>query len=187
MLKILYQLRFKIIYAYFKTFNRLYWKAFGMELGKNVSLKNAKVTWAHKVKIGNDCTLEHNIYFKYDGPYSEGKSIIVGNNCFIGANVEFNICKKLEIGNNVLIASGTKIVDHNHGIEKGSYINIQPAKDVNGILIEEDVWIGFNSVILPGSKIRKGAILAAQSVLNKEMGEYEIWAGVPAKKIGVRQ
>jgi acetyltransferase-like isoleucine patch superfamily enzyme len=157
-----------------------------MDLGKNVSLKNAKVTWPHKVKIGHDCTLEHNIHFKHDGPFSSRKSIIIGNHCFIGANVEFNIVKKLEIKDNVLIASGTKIVDHNHGILKDLCMNIQPAKDIDEILIEEDVWIGFNSVLLPGSKIRKGAILAAQSVLNKEMGEYEIWAGVPAKKIGMR-
>lgn len=187
MQEILQKIRFKFIYKYFKFYNRLYWKIFGMDIGEDVSLKNAKVTWPNKVTIGDFCTLEHNIHLKHDGIYSKGKSIIIGHHCFIGADVEFNVRRKVQVGNNVLIASGTKIVDHNHGTDKHTCMNIQPAKDECEIYIEDDAWIGFNCVLLPGSKISKGAILAAQSVLNKEIGEYEIWAGVPAKKIGMRK
>lgn len=157
-----------------------------MQIGKHSAVGNLKVTWPQKVKIGSNCTIE-NVFFKHDGPYSEGVSIIVGKNCFIGNDVEINICKNVIIGDYTLIGSGTKIVDHNHGIRKGILINTQSAKDIKDIIIEEDVWIGFNSVILPGSRIGRGSILAAQSVLNKEMRENEIWAGVPAKKIGERK
>ena len=43
------------------------------------------------------------------------------------------------------------------------------------IIIEEDVWIGINSVVLPGVTIRKGTIIGANSVVTKSTGEYEVW------------
>ena len=54
------------------------------------------------------------------------------------------------------------------------------------IVLEDDSWIGFNCILLPGAKLGQGSVLAAQSLLNVEMGENEIWAGIPAKKIGER-
>lgn len=186
MQEILLKIRFKLIYKYLKFYKRWYWKICGMTLGKSTSLSNAKVTWPQKVSIGDHCALEHNIHLKHDGVFSKGKSIVIGDNCFIGADVEFNVRQKVHVGNNVLIASGTRIVDHNHGTDRHTCMNAQPSKDECEIHIKDDVWIGFNCVVLPGSKLCKGAILAAQSVLNKEVGAYEIWAGVPAKKIGMR-
>ncbi len=185
-MQLVYKVRYLWVYKWSSFFKRIYWQIFGMKIGKGSKLGALKVTWPQKVKIGSDTTIE-NVFFKHDGPYSEGISIIVGDNCFIGNNVEINICQKVIIGNYTLIGSGTKIVDHNHGIIKSMLIKSQPSNGIRDIVIENDVWIGFNSVILPGSKIGTGAVLAAQSVLNKEIKEYEIWAGIPAKKIGVRK
>ena len=53
-------------------------------------------------------------------------------------------------------------------------------------MIEDDVWIGINSVILPGVKIKRGTIIGANSVVTKSTGEYEVWGGAPAKKIKYR-
>jgi len=52
-----------------------------------------------------------------------------------------------------------------------------------GILIEDDVWICANVTILDGATIRRGAIIAAGSVVSGEVGSFEIWGGVPAKFI----
>ena len=64
------------------------------------------------------------------------------------------------------------------------------AKQVDGgedaIILEDDVWIGVNAVVLKGVTIGRGAIVAAGSVVTKSIGAYEIWAGVPARKIRVR-
>lgn len=186
MLRYLYKFRFVYIYRWSGIIQRSVFRLFGMKIGKGSKVGNLKVTWPHRVKIGNNSVIEK-AYLKYDGPYGEGYRIIIGNQCFIGMGVEINCCHKIIIKDHVLIASGTKIVDHNHSITKGSLIHKQPSSDICKIVIEEDVWIGFNSVLLPGSKMGKGSVLAAQSVLNREMGEYEIWAGIPARKIGMRQ
>ena len=49
-----------------------------------------------------------------------------------------------------------------------------------------DVWIGANVVVMPGIHIGDGAIIGADSVVTKSIGAYEIWGGVPAKKLGIR-
>lgn len=60
------------------------------------------------------------------------------------------------------------------------------AKDVLPPVIGDDVWIGANAVILRGVNIGDGAVIAAGAVVTRNVPKYEIWGGVPAKKIGER-
>ena len=68
-------------------------------------------------------------------------------------------------------------------IHRAYQFRLYPIKEQE-VIIEDDVWIGMNAVILPGVTIRKGTIVGAGAVVTKSTGEYEIVAGVPAKKIG---
>ncbi len=54
------------------------------------------------------------------------------------------------------------------------------------IILAEDVWLGVNVVILKGVHIGRGAIVGAGAVVTQTIPEYEIWGGVPARKIGER-
>lgn len=54
------------------------------------------------------------------------------------------------------------------------------------IVIGNDVWIASNACILRGVTIADGAVIGAGAVVNRNVGPYEVWAGVPAKKIGQR-
>ena len=56
-----------------------------------------------------------------------------------------------------------------------------------GIIVGDDVWIGANATILPGVKIGKGAVIGAGSVVTKDVKEYAIVAGVPAKHVRYRK
>lgn len=157
----------------------------GMKIGKGTNLTAIEVTWPHQVSIGINCKLEKNIQFKFDGIWKKGPSIIIQDNVFVGTNVEFNIRQSIQIKANCLIASGVKFIDHDHGYGKENLIIKQTGVEL-GITINEDVWIGANSIILKGVTINKGAIIAAGSVLNKSVPSYEIWGGIPAKKISER-
>ena len=84
-----------------------------------------------------------------------------------------------------MIASGVRFIDHNHGIGAGSLIREQRGAEA-AIEIGRDCWIGVNAVILKGVKINDGAIIGAGSVVTKSVPSLEIWAGVPAKRIGSR-
>ncbi|WBL21658.1 acyltransferase [Zunongwangia sp. HRR-M8] len=124
--------------------------------------------------------------FRYDGTWRPGPSIVIEDNVYIGSNSEFNICDHINIGKDVLIASGCKFIDHNHGYHlTNQKIRLQPP-DIGAIKIEDDVWLGVNVVVLKGVTIGCGAIVAAGSVVTTSIPSMEIWGGIPAKKISNR-
>lgn len=157
-----------------------------MKIGKGTYFHKMHTTWPNQVTIGENCAFEHNVYFKYDGVWNANSCIQIGNNVFIGTGCEFNINTGITIGNDALIASGSRFIDHNHGTELSSLMRTQPSTDA-AITIGNNVWIGVNAVVLKGVTIGDGAIVAAGAVVTKSIAPNEIWAGVPAKKIGDRK
>ena len=164
---------------------RLWYTGLGMKVGNGTVLPKLYVSWPHQVSIGRNCRLEHNSYYKFDGVWQSGPSIRIGDNVFIGAACEFNIKESVQIGDDSLIAAGCKFIDHDHGKAIGLAMKDQPCT-VNGIIIGKDVWLGYNVVVLKGVVIGDGAIVAAGAIVTRPVKPYEIWAGVPAKKIGDR-
>ena len=182
--RVVFHLRYKLTLR--KKIRNCFWKFLGVKLGIGTFIgKNVKITWPHQIELGNHSTLEHDIYFHYDGIYKTGPSISIGDNVFVGYGCEFNITQKITIGNNCLIASGCKFIDHDHGFKLGELIKEQPNLN-DDIILHDDVWLGANVIVLKGVKIDKGAIVAAGAVVTKSIGSNEIWGGVPAKKIGIR-
>ncbi len=181
-----YIIRFKVFYSVYYTILNLGYLILGMKIGKGTSLSKVYIIWPHKVSLEENCKIEENVIFKFDGPYSQGLAIKVGKNNFIGFGTEFNIKYGISIGNDCLIASGCKFIDHDHGIKKDGLMRFQECPG-DHIIIGNDVWIGANAVILKGVNIGQGAIIAAGAVLNKSVPAFEIWAGVPAIKIGERK
>ena len=77
------------------------------------------------------------------------------------------------------------IFTSNHGIEKGELI-IKQKNTIEDVIIEDDVWIGARSIILPGVKLKKGSVIAAGSIVTKSVDSYAIVGGNPAKLIKYR-
>lgn len=116
---------------------------------------------------------------------NERAIIKLGSRTTIGYNsIIFSSCEII-IGEDCLIAPNVYIVDSNHGIEKGRKINEQENSS-RPIHIEDDVWIANGVTILGGVTIERGAVIAANSVVNRDVGPYEIFGGSPAKLIGKR-
>lgn len=157
-----------------------------MKVGAGTLLPRIHVTWPHQVSLGARCMLEHGIYFKFDGPWREGPSIIVGDQVFIGAGCEFNIHEKIVVGNQAMISAGCRFIDSDHGFSVRCVPMFGQMCRKAPLVIGEDVWIGVNAVILRGTIIGRGAIVAAGAVVTKSIPEFEIWGGVPAKKLGIR-
>lgn len=165
---------------------KVYWRAQGMQIARGTRFSSLEVTWPHKVSLGERCSLEHDVYFHAAGPYSEGVSIQLGAGCFIGNGCEFNISHRLTIGENSLVAAGTRFIDHNHGIALGTPIKQQP--ETSGpISVGPDVWIGANSLILQGVTIGEGAVVAAGSVVTHSVPPFTVVAGVPARALRDRR
>ncbi|CAF3424294.1 unnamed protein product [Rotaria sp. Silwood2] len=129
--------------------------------------------------IGNNVTLEGNVFF------GDGRDIEIGKNSQINEECWIRNCK---IGNNVMIAPYVMILNYGHNFEDIIMPMIQQGvKYYNQTVIEEDVWIGARSLLLPGVKIGRGSIIAAGTVVTKDVEPYSIVAGNPAKLIRSRK
>lgn len=168
-----------------EKFRIILFKLRGLQIGKGTSLGNVSCEWPHLLKIGKNCELQDGINFRISHPYRSTNFIEIGNSVFIGHDCKLISASKIIIGDNCLIASNTIIVDTGHEYSKLLSINKQICTSVE-IIIEEDVWIGASCVILQGVKIGTGSVIAAGSVVNKSVPEYEVWGGVPAKFIKKR-
>ena len=94
----------------------------------------------------------------------------------------------IRIGDYCLISQQITIVASNHPYKRDTLIFNQPwDREKVGIVIEDDVWIGANCVILPGVHIGYGAVVAAGSVVTRNVPSYALVAGVPAKVIKYRE
>lgn len=185
--KMCYRLRERLQYIIVSSGRKIYWKAQGLHVGKGTSLPKLTFSWPHQVRIGRSCVLEDGIHFKFDGVWQSGPRICIGNDCFVGAYTEFNIRQEIIVGDYCLIASGCKFIDHDHGFSRRSIpIKTQVDGVETPIVLEDDVWLGVNVVVLKGVKIGRGAIVSAGSVVTKSIPPYEIWAGIPARKISER-
>jgi len=104
-----------------------------------------------------------------------------GNNVIIGPNNVFLIRGGIVIGDNVNISGFSYFISQYHNIND-PYGHTKLSK----IIIEDNVWIATNSTILPGVKLGKGSVVAAGSVVTKNVTPYSVVAGNPAKEIKKR-
>lgn len=161
-------------------------RCLGARIGPGTILPRCLMPWPHQVQIGKDCTLEPDIYFKFDGYWQPGPSVIIGNHVFIGRGVEFNVQGKIEIGDDSGIGSGCVLADHNHATASvADRMRNQPV-EIEAIWIGRDVIVGVNSVILKGVHLGDGAVVGAGSVVTRSIPANEIWGGNPARKIKER-
>jgi maltose O-acetyltransferase len=114
--------------------------------------------------------------------FYDPRNISVGNDTIIGEGTVLDGREKLMVGNHVDIASEVMIYNSKHDIENEYFLPVS-----SPVTIEDYVFIGPRSIILPGVKIGKGAIVAAAAVVTKDVPPYAIVAGVPAKIIGERK
>lgn len=107
---------------------------------------------------------------------SIGKGTIIGQNAFLDGR------DKLIIGNFVDIASEVMIYNSEHDINSDDFGPVSSPVEIG-----DYVFIGPRAIILPGVKIGKGAVVAAGAVVTKDIENFHIVGGVPAKVIGERK
>jgi acetyltransferase-like isoleucine patch superfamily enzyme len=143
------------------------------------------------LKVGKNVTIKSSVLATEDNGYIE-----IGDNTII-SNASIAAYNKIIIGSYVYIAGGVNIVDTDfHPIDPASRladtIALSPAGDKSSrplfqskpVVIEDDVWIGFNATILKGVKIGRGSIIQPGSVVSKDIPAGSVVAGNPAQITG---
>lgn len=114
--------------------------------------------------------------------------IKIGDNVTLNYRTHIGAICEVSIGNNVLMGSDVLVVDHNHGYNyTAEELDVPPRSrrlaSRGGIIIEDNVWIGDKATILGNVHIGRGAVIGANSVVTRDVPEYSISAGVPARII----
>ncbi len=128
------------------------------------------------------CNLASDSYIGRCIDIRKPKNITIGSESAINKKVLLDgRGGNLVIGNNVDIAQEVQIWTLQHDYNSPTYRAIGKS-----VTIGDYVWIGSRAIILPGVKIGKGAVIAAGSIVTKDVPEFTVVAGVPAKKIAER-
>lgn len=172
--------------------------------------KGAKVQFGHKVKAGSGLNLMAHATLNalsYDGVeignnFTLGKYAIiectgvlrnVGNSLKIGNNVGINhycfigVRGAIEIGDNVIFGPRVNVFSENHNYENPDIPIKEQGVTKGKTVIGNDVWIGSNVSIMSGVRIGNGCIIAAGAVVTKDVPDYAIVGGVPAKVLKSRK
>jgi len=111
-----------------------------------------------------------------------------GSDIYIGENCNIRACGALiSIGNDVMIANGVSMAATNHGMNNEVPMNKQAwSFSPTGVEIGNDVWIGAHAVLLPGTRIGTGSIIAAGAVVRGEIPPMCVYGGIPARQLKQR-
>jgi acetyltransferase-like isoleucine patch superfamily enzyme len=111
-------------------------------------------------------------------------TLSIGSGTYVGRSVQINAFRDVYIGKNVLIADRVFISDADHNYENIDIaISLQGDRFKGRVLIMDGSWLGIGVVILPGVVVGKNAVVAANAVVTKDVPDYAVVAGVPAKVI----
>ena len=112
--------------------------------------------------------------------------LIIGNNVSVNRGCILHAGGEIEIGNDVLIGPGVIIYSQNHSYRDLSKKIINQGYNTKKVNIDSNVWIAANAIILPGVTIGEGAVVAAGSVVTKDVEPNTIVGGNPAIFIKIR-
>lgn len=141
----------------FRFIRQFFFKCCGMKIGKkNFISRNVEIRVPYHIQTGNNCVFNKRVLL-------DGR------------------CGNIVIGNNVDIAQDVNIWTMEHDVNssehKGSY---------GDVYINDYAWIASRATILPGVTIGKGAVVASGAVVTRDIPDFEIWGGVPARFIKKR-
>ena len=166
-----------------KKINYLLYKIFAAWLPKSQRSKFAKglrVFFARRIlkSCGKNVNIEKNAYFTPD--------VSIGDRSGIGIDCEIN--GPVSIGNDVMMGPEVIIYTSGHNFARSDITMIeQGSSEKEPVIIGDDTWIGRRVMIMPGVTIGKGCVIGAGAVVTKDIPDYTVAGGVPAKVLKARK
>ena len=137
-----------------------------------------------RIYIGKNCIIGYRTYITtgFEGYVAIGDNVHVN-----GPDTHILGNGGVVIRENVLIAARVSIVSANYVITGRDILIKDSVTTTKGVVIEEDVWLGVGVIVLDGVRIHKGAVVGAGAVVTKDIPEYAVAIGVPAKVVKFRE
>jgi len=167
--------------------------------------RNARLRYAGNIHLGRGSYIDENVYihacpggveigantyvmhgavlhvYNFRGIPNAG--IRIGSDSLIGEYTVIRGQGGVTIGNRVYTSPMTQLIAVNHVFDDPEQPFIDQGITAEGIIVEDDVWLGANVVVTDGVHIGKGAVVAAGAVVTKDVPAHTVVAGVPARVI----
>lgn len=167
----------------------LVYKLFLMWLpATNNTLWISKIIRKVRGAVAGGCFDQHgrNLNIERGADFGRGIGITIGDNSGVGENC--SIRGPLEMGANIMMGPNVTILTSVHNTSRTDIpMNRQGYLPNKKVTIGDDVWIGTKAIILPGVTIGKGTIIGAGAVVTKDIPDYAVAVGVPARVIKYRK
>ena len=172
----------------------------GVVFGTNVVLRHP-----HKIHLGDNIVIDDNCVLDAKG--DDGNSIVIGNGVFVGRNtilyckngdifigdnttISFNCdvfsANLVRVGENVQMAAYSFLNGGTHNFDRTDIPVLKQERSGEGIIIEDNVWLGADVKVLDGVVIGRDSIVGAGAVVNHDVPAFSIAGGMPAKLIRSR-
>lgn len=146
----------------------------------------------HRIDLGDNNSFGDNLYLTAWSQFTENTNlalITIGSHCDFGAFNHITATNQIIIGDNCLTGKWVTISDNNHGTTSLEDLKLPPLSrkvvSKGPIVIGNNVWIGDKATILGGVVIGNGAVIAANTVVTKDVPAYSVVAGNPARIIKI--
>jgi acetyltransferase-like isoleucine patch superfamily enzyme len=133
--------------------------------------------------IGRTCCLERDLSVWLSNDHGAEPKLSIGDSVYVGRNTFLGCYKPISIGDHTMIGAYSYIISGDHRFDRRDVPMHDQGYVGRAVVIGSDAWLGTHVTVLPGVTIGEGAIVGAGSVVTKNIPEFEIWAGVPAKHI----
>ncbi len=165
------------LYSKMRTF--YHFKTTRVIIGRNVCVHGL----AFNIQVGHHTRFYDNCVFEFDAQ----SEITIGSHVVFSYGVVFCCRRKISIGNDVQIGEYSSLRDSTHDYRDTTKTMKYSIDIEEPISIGDNVWIGRGCLIMPGTVVEEGVVVAANSVVKGRLEKNGVYGGVPAKLIKFRQ
>jgi len=144
------------------------------------------ISGAGDIVLGEHVQVDGKSDFMFGSLLPERPLLEIGDHTYINHRCSFSVARRVTIGRHVYIAGNVRFMDSpGHPMDAaGRRAHLPPsAEQIRPIVVGDDAWIGVDCIVLPGVTIGEGAVIAAGSVVSRDVPPFTLAGGVPAKPI----
>ncbi len=140
------------------------------------------------VRLGNNVTIARSAVIQCTGVIQKlGVGVTIGDNSAVGAFSFLGGQGGISIGQNVIMGPRVSIHSENHRYADVTRPIRLQGESRAGVMIDDDCWVGSGTIIVDGVRVGRGCVIAAGSVVTRDVSDYSVIAGVPARVIRSRK
>lgn len=163
----------------------LWYRALGVRIEGYCWLRRISIPrqW-EDIRLEGSVALDDGVVLLCSGERKPDK-LVLRHDCYVNRYTIFDAHERIEVGAKAMFGPFCYITDADHSYEPGKAVMDQPMRS-QAVVIGEEAWLGAHVVVLPGVRIGRGAVIGANSIVNRDIPDNAIAVGAPARVVRMR-